>query len=296
MDDESPAFFQLSGGAGQNCTDRPSADASTDDLVAVRGGFLAGCGLNRRIHTQPPAVLQWIRDRSAVPAGLLSGVLAPNFPADQLVIFANALQMRPGILSAIREKLAVPIPGGSKRTLLFIWAAGMIDGDGGSGVLDGVGPGRLLGMGLRRGPGELPHVTRLSDAVHGATAGAAAGRFGQVRTAQVQCGTVGLRRQGGKAVDIMHGSSSTSPLCGPPTNDTEVLGHFVTNSSPPLPSLMRAAGTNCHHLLRHSRTAGVAVRTAGRRGWGPSAGSRRGGHQYDCRGGGRGHPCALRPK
>ena len=90
---------------------------------------------------------------------LLSGVLAPNFPADQLVIFANALQMRPGILSAIREKLAVPIPGGSKRTLLFIWAAGMIDGDGGSGVLDGVGPGRLLGMGLRRGPGELPRTS-----------------------------------------------------------------------------------------------------------------------------------------
>ena len=267
----------------------------------MRSGFFAGCGLNRRIHTQPPAVLQWIRDRSAVPAGLLSGVLAPNFPADQLklVIFANALQMRPEILSAIREKLAVPIPGGSKRTLLCNRAAGMIDGDGDSGVLDDVGPGRLLGMGLRRGPGELPHVTRLSDAVHGATAGAAAGRFGQPGYSMWFYGGGGGDGGGGgggKAVGIMHGSSSTSPFCGPPTNDTEVLGHFVTNSSPPLPSLMRAAGTNCHHLLRHSRTAGVAVRTAGRRGWGPSAGSRRGGHQYDCRGGGRGHPCALRPK
>ena len=79
MDDESPAFFQLSGGAGQNCTDRPSADSSTDDLAAVQSGFFAGCSLNRRVHAQPPAVLQWIG--APFRQYLLSDVLAPSFPA-----------------------------------------------------------------------------------------------------------------------------------------------------------------------------------------------------------------------
>ena len=116
VDDVSPAFFQLSGGPGESCEDRPQPTTSTDNLEAVRDGLFAGCNLNRQIHTQPPHVLQWIG--APFRQFLLSDVLAPSFPAQQLklVIFANALQMRPDVLSAVRQKLAVLRADGSKRT------------------------------------------------------------------------------------------------------------------------------------------------------------------------------------
>jgi hypothetical protein len=243
VDDVSPAFFQLSGGAGKNCTDRPSAGSSTDDTEAVRKGFFAGCDLNHQIHAQPPVVLQWIG--APFRQYLLSDVLAPDFPAEQLklVIFANAVQVRPDILNAIREKLAVPLRGGGKRTLLFIWTAGIIDGS--TGRLDNLGPDKLLGLGLSRGQGELPLLTRLSDAIPTAAAAATAGMFGQPEYSVAPwfhgsvSKTLDEFTQGGTS------SSSTPLLCGAPTGDTEVLGHFATNSSPPLPSLLRSAGTDC---------------------------------------------------
>ena len=229
--------------------DRAWSTSSTDKLKTVQNGLFASCALNRRVHSQPAQVLQWIG--APFRQYLLSDVLAPSFPAAQLklVIFANALQMRPEILNATRAKLALPLPDGSKRTLLFIWAAGMINGR--TGALDDLGPGQLLGMGLTRGPGSLPLVTQLSSSTSATTNASAGGAVALPPPLQ-------FGEQDYPVSPWFYGTttsvSSSTLLCGPPTAATEILGHFLHStsnstgaSSPPapLPSLLRSTGNRC---------------------------------------------------
>ena len=243
VDDMAISYFQLSGGPGKQCQNRPSSTDSTADMARVRAGWYAGCSLSAQLHAQPAHALQW----TGMPFRqyLLSDVLLPSFPADQLrfVIFANALQMRPDILNATKTKLSKPLQDGSKRALLFIWAPAFLDGSGSDNyALDADGPARLLGMNLKLGAGAQPLVTQLVSPPPGEPGVTA---FGQPDY------SIAPWLHGGGDDTAAANATRQSSLCGV-VSATEVLGHFNHSAGS---SLLRGVGERCTTIF--SATPGL---------------------------------------
>lgn len=240
VDDISPAFWQLSGGPGAHCKNRPTSASSTDNLEAVRRGFWSSCGLSHRVHSAPVRSLSWMG--APFRQYLLSDVLSPAFPANQikLAIFANALQLPSALLSAVKEKLASPLADGSTRTLLFIWAAGIMLPS--TGEYDPAGLEALVGMGVKDGATKRSLASTL---VNGADKSAAVGpsTFGEADYA--------VSPWFYAAEPGSDGGMSTG-ICGKALGPlgVEVLGRYTaltasSSGSTEPPSLIRARGDNC---------------------------------------------------
>jgi hypothetical protein len=100
---------------------------------------------------------------------LLSDVLLPTFPAEQLklVIITAALRVTDDIADAIDHKLK-----SHGRTLLWLYAPGVVSAD--TGAFDPNGPARLTGLPVSLGPGSIPlqaHEDATGDTLGGLSPG-----------------------------------------------------------------------------------------------------------------------------
>ena len=134
VDDVSPSYFAAIGGP------IPSADPNE--------------GFSSLLHYMPAHELA----RAGIPYRnyLLTDLLLPAFQSDvlptlKLVIFANALRVPASVAQYINGTLA-----SGNRTLLWLWAPGVVK-DGQSGpTLDPTGPAVITGLPLVMGAGSIP--------------------------------------------------------------------------------------------------------------------------------------------
>ena len=135
IDDVSPSYFAAVGGP------IPATDPDN--------------GFSSLLHYMPAHELA----RAGIPYRnyLLTDLLLPAFQTDvlptlKLVIFANALRVPASVVQYINGTLA-----SCNRTLLWLWAAGVVKDDGQAGpTLDPTGPAVITGLPLVVGAGSIP--------------------------------------------------------------------------------------------------------------------------------------------
>ena len=207
---------------------------------------------------QPAHVLPWVG--APFRQYLLSDLLLPSFPSSalKLIVFANALRLPADIEAAIASKFA-------NKTLLFVWAPGVVDAV--SGNIDVTAPRRLVGMGLANTTAEgadtlrvtIDNATLCKGACHPSGNDALPMDFGPAYpvtprfAATEPPGTTSTTTSKKE-----HNSSSTSKsnnsitkvsngegegvLCGP-AQSVEVLGRYADKAA--LPALVRAKASRC---------------------------------------------------
>ena len=256
IDDASCAHLLLGGHPGAQCTDRPTPASSTSNLSAVRAGFFAGCGLAEALVRQPAHVLPWVG--APFRQYLLSDLLLPNFPSSalKLIVFANALRLPAGVEAAIASKFA-------NKTLLFVWAPGVVDAV--SGNIDASAPRRLVGLGLANTTAEgadtlrvaIDNATLCKGICHPSGNDALPMDFGPAypvtprfaattppasSSSSSSISSIRKRRSSSSSIITASDGKGEGVLCGA-VESVEVLGRYADKAA--LPALVRAKAARC---------------------------------------------------